>query len=205
MSTSIFPKIKDQIDHLDTDLIPETRRASLEVLADFIRANKDNDLIQLNFICTHNSRRSHLGQIWAQTLAHYHGWRNIRTYSGGTEATALFPKVAETLRNQGFQIESDDSSDNPVYEILYADDARAIEGFSKVYDDPANPKDKFAAVMTCSHADENCPFIPGTDKRISLPFEDPKLFDDSPQQDEKYMERSLQIATELHFVFNQLK
>ena len=205
MSNKMYSSIKEQIEQLDFDQISKARRTSLEVLADYIRTNSANDTIQLNFICTHNSRRSHLGQIWAQTLAHYHGWNQIKAYSGGTEATALFPKVAETLMGQGFVIDKSESSENPHYKIRFAEGQEPIDGFSKVFDDAANPKSEFAAVMTCSHADENCPFIPGADKRISLPFEDPKLFDNSPEQDAKYLERSIQIATELHYVFNQLK
>lgn len=59
--------------------------------------------------------------------------------------------------------------------------------------------------MTCSEADGGCPFIAGAERRIALTYEDPKAFDNTPQQAEKYWERSVQIATELYYVFAQIK
>ncbi len=71
-------------------------------------------------------------------------------------------------------------------------------------DDHFNPASDFAAVMTCSQADVGCPFITGAEKRIPVTYDDPKAFDQTPQQKEKYHERSLQIATEMHYVFSQI-
>ncbi|MBT8301670.1 MAG: protein-tyrosine-phosphatase, partial [Maribacter sp.] len=121
-----------------------------------------------------------------------------------TEATALFPMVAETLRYSGFEINTLSKGENPVFSIKYAENQHPIIGYSKKFDDDFNPKSKFVAIMTCSQADEGCPFIAGAEQRISITFEDPKAFDNTPQQAEKYMERSLQIATELYYVFSQI-
>src|SRR5690606_36018295 len=118
---------------------------------------------------------------------------------------ALFPMIAETLKNTGFQIETISEGKNPIYSIKYAENELPIIGFSKKLDDNFNPKSEFAAVMTCSQADGGCPFIAGAEKRIPITFEDPKAFDNTPLQAEKYRERSLQIATELFYVFSQIK
>lgn len=59
--------------------------------------------------------------------------------------------------------------------------------------------------MTCSQADGGCPFISGAEKRIAITYDDPKAFDNTDQQTEKYNERSLQIATEMFYVFSQIK
>ncbi|WP_236973983.1 arsenate-mycothiol transferase ArsC [Membranihabitans maritimus] len=206
MKNTLFPGVKEIIQSLDTTAITDERKATLDVFVRHIQNKlKDQNLVRLNFICTHNSRRSHLSQVWAQTLAHYYGIANILCYSGGTEETALFPRVSETLTALGFQIQTLSEGKNPVYSIKYAENAYPVIGFSKTFDHPFNPKSGFAAVMTCSHADENCPFIPGADVRIPLTFEDPKAFDNSPLQAEKYMERSLQIATELKYIFSNVK
>jgi arsenate reductase len=138
-------------------------------------------------------------------MANYFNIKNVFCYSGGTKSTALFPMVAETLQNSGFQINTISKNDNPVYSIKYADNEHPIIGFSKKLDDDFNPKSEFAAIMTCSQADGGCPFIAGAEKRIPITFEDPKAFDNTPQQAEKYNERSLQIATELFYVFSQIK
>jgi arsenate reductase len=186
------------------NITPE-RKGMLEQLSAYIR-NKQiiGEPINLNFICTHNSRRSHLGQIWAQTAAHYYQISPVKCYSGGTDATALYPKIEETLSNSGFEINVDASKVNPKYTIGFAKDADSIIAFSKVYDDPSNPTSNFAAVMTCNDADENCPFIPGAEKRFAITYEDPKAFDHSPEQDQKYLERSTQIAEEMFYVFSQI-
>lgn len=202
----MFPKIKSTIEQLSFDSISEERKQVLAPLVHFIQAKANSGLaIRLNFICTHNSRRSHLSQVWAQTAAAYYNINNVFCYSGGTEATALFPKVAETLTNSGFQVKVIGEGVNPIYTIQCNTNDHPIIGFSKNYEDDFNPQSEFAAILTCSQADGGCPFIAGAEKRIPITFEDPKAFDNTPLQTEKYQERSLQIATELLYVFSQIK
>ena len=199
-------KIKKVISELKTDVIAEERKLVLQPLINFVQDKVDaNKTANINFICTHNSRRSHLSQIWAQTMANHFNINNVTTYSGGTEATAMFPKVGETLTKQGFEIQKIADVKNPIYAIKFDYNSHPIIAFSKKYDDEFNPVSEFAAIMTCSHADGNCPFIAGAEKRIPITYEDPKLFDNTEQQAEKYEERSLQIATEMLYIFSQIK
>ncbi|MBT8305143.1 MAG: protein-tyrosine-phosphatase [Bacteroidia bacterium] len=201
----MFETITEHIKALDISSINEERKETLQQLIDYIK-NKitTKDPIRLNFICTHNSRRSHLSQIWAQTMAAFYKLDYVNCYSGGTEATAMFPKVGETLANQGFKIKKLSENDNPVYSVKYADNEPAIIAFSKRFEDEFNPRSGFAAIMTCSSADEGCPLVNGCDKRIAITYEDPKKSDGTPQQTETYFNRSLQIATEMKFVFSSL-
>lgn len=201
----LFDTISKTINALEITEISEERKAILNPLIDFIKAKtKDKQPIRLNFICTHNSRRSHLSQIWAQTMAGYYNIKNVSCYSGGTEATAMFPKVGETLTNQGFQIKKLSEGNNPVYGIKFAENEAAVIAFSKQFSDDFNPASGFAAIMTCSSADEACPAVFGCDKRITITYEDPKKSDGTPLQTETYFKRSLQIATEMKFVFCSL-
>ncbi|KAA3627420.1 MAG: protein-tyrosine-phosphatase [Bacteroidetes bacterium] len=200
---TVFETLGHFISTLEPENISVERKKSLEPLIKYIQA-KDQKTIRLNLICTHNSRRSHLSQVWAQTMAYHFNISNVYCYSGGTAATALFPKVAETLEKQGFQVNKLSQGDNPVYSIKFASDAHPVIGFSKTMDDDFNPKSSFAAVMTCSQADEDCPFVPGAEARIPVTYEDPKAFDNTPQQSEKYEERSVQIATEMFYIFSQV-
>ncbi|GLB50292.1 arsenate-mycothiol transferase ArsC [Neptunitalea lumnitzerae] len=195
----------DFIETLSVEDIPAERKETLQPLIDFI-AHKvaNNEPVRLNFICTHNSRRSHLSQVWAQTMASYYNVAQVFCYSGGTEATALYPQVAETLKFAGFDVFKLSEEKNPVYAIKYAVNEQPIIGFSKKFDDAFNPAAEFAAIMTCSQADQGCPFIAGAEKRIPITFEDPKAFDDSPLKAEKYKERSIQIATEMLYVFSKI-
>lgn len=206
IKTILFPKIEKVINILDFESISDERKVVLQPLIDFIQRKSSNGQeIRLNLICTHNSRRSHLSQVWAQTAAAYYSINNVFCYSGGTEATAMFPMAAKTLAKQGFQIKIIADGNNPIYTIKYAENEPPIIGFSKTFDDDFNPKSDFAAILTCSSADEGCPFIAGAEVRIPITFEDPKAFDNTPQQAEKYEERSLQIATEMFYVFTQIK
>ena len=203
---ALFTKLDALISTFSVETITENRKKILEPLIDFVRQKIDKkEEIRLNFICTHNSRRSHLAQVWAQTMAHYFHIKNVFCYSGGTEATALFPMAAKTLKNSGFEVTIISESSNPIYSIKYAENEHPIIGFSKTLDDDFNPKSEFAAIMTCSQADGSCPFIAGAEKRIPLTFEDPKEFDNTPRQTEKYNERSLQIAAELFYVFSKIE
>lgn len=202
----VFNTIKSVIESLQEAGISQERKNTLEVLIGFInKKQKEGSASRLNFICTHNSRRSHLSQIWAQVMAHHFNVNNVFCYSGGTEATAMFPMVAHVLEKTGFEIRKLSEGNNPVYGIKFAANEAPVIAFSKAYDDPFNPASDFAAVMTCSQADAGCPVVLGAEQRIAITYEDPKLFDNSPQQEEKYLERSLQIAAEMKYVFSNIK
>jgi arsenate reductase len=204
--SNLFPEIENVINNLSIENITAERKETLQPLVDFIQDKVTNQQeIRLNLICTHNSRRSHLSQVWAQTASAYFNVKNVFCYSGGTEATAMFPMVAKTLQGQGFKIKTISEGSNPVYSVKYSQNEHPLICFSKKYDDDFNPESEFAAIMTCSSADQGCPFIAGAEKRIPITYEDPKAFDNTPQQAEKYEERSLQIATEMFYVFSKIK
>ena len=183
--------------------ISEDRIAKLQPLIDYIKSKREKGQpIRLNFICTHNSRRSQFSQIWAQTAADYFEIPAF-CYSGGVEATACNERTIRSLERSGFIISKHGHS-NPIYFILQDKDTRPIIVFSKLYDDVINPHGIFATIMTCSHADENCPFIPGAEVRIPVRYEDPKEFDDTELESTKYDERSKQIASEMFYVFSRV-
>jgi len=183
--------------------ISEDRIAKLQPLIDYIKSKREKGQpIRLNFICTHNSRRSQFSQIWAQTAADYFEIPAF-CYSGGVEVTACNERTIRSLERSGFIISKHGHS-NPIYFILQDKDTRPIIVFSKLYDDVINPQGNFATIMTCSHADENCPFIPGAEARIPVRYEDPKEFDDTDLESAKYDERSKQIASEMFYVFSRV-
>ena len=202
---TLFEPILNVINSLDMAVISEERKVILKPLIDYLKDKiSANKSIRLNFICTHNSRRSHLSQIWAQTMSAYYNINNVSCYSGGTEATAMFPKVGETLRSQGFQIVKLSEENNPVYSVKFSKNEPSIIAFSKQFSDDFNPASDFAAIMTCSSADKGCPMVFGCDKRIAITYEDPKKSDGTPHQTETYLKRSLQIAREMKFVFSNV-
>lgn len=201
----MYSELSLTLTHVWQRTVPEERKGILQALISFIREKAGSrQAVNLNFICTHNSRRSHLAQVWAQVAASYFRIPEVYAYSGGTEETALFPKVAETLQDQGFKVFRIAEGTNPVYALKYSDHAPPVIGFSKKYDHPFNPASAFAAVMTCSQADSGCPFIAGAEKRIALTFEDPKASDNTPLQATVYAERSLQIGAEMFYVFSMV-
>jgi arsenate reductase len=175
----------------------------LALLIDYIKTKKaQNKPLHLNFICTHNSRRSQFSQLWAKVMAHYHGI-DCNTYSGGVEVTACNERVINTLLSQGFNIKTKENGDNPYYQISMG--GEYFGGFfSKLYDDPSSPSKSFAAVMTCAHADENCPFIPGAEQRITVRYKDPKAFDNTPEEKTAYYNKSIEIATEMYYIFSSI-
>lgn len=201
----MYPEIKLHIDRFHVDQITEERKSILLPFVQYLQQKrKEGQAIRLNFICTHNSRRSHLSQVWAQVMAHHFGLLNVSCYSGGTEATALFPKVAETLATHGFQVMPLSYESNPVYAIKYDANEAAIICFSKTYDHPFNPVSHFAAIMTCNSADEACPMVLGAEARFPIKYDDPKAFDGTALQTAKYAERSLEIAQEMWWVFSRV-
>lgn len=201
----MYQDISKNIEKFSVQNISTERIEVLQPLVNYIQKMKEaKETIRLNFICTHNSRRSHLSQIWAQTMAFHFSIKNVFCYSGGTEATAMFPKVAETLANQGFQIQKLSEAENPVFAIKYSQNENPIICFSKTYNNDYNPKNNFGAIMTCNNADEGCPIVFGAEARFAIKYDDPKEFDGTDLQTEKYAERSLEIAQEMWWVYSQI-
>jgi arsenate reductase (thioredoxin) len=195
----------DQLIHEFDSIVPE-RKIFLGKIADYINTKRSSgDVANLVFICTHNSRRSHFGQVWAQVGAWYFGIDGVQTFSGGTEATAFHPNAIVALRRAGLNVLKTTEGMNPIYNVVFDDSASPAKCFSKVYDHPDNPEKNFAAIMTCSDAEENCPFIPGVELRISTTYNDPKVSDGTDLQDATYDERCQQIAREVLFIFSLVK
>jgi len=187
------------------DEISSARKDLLNDFARYISEKLRSDkIVNLNFICTHNSRRSHMSQIWAQTASEYFEIPNIHCFSGGTEATAFNPRSVRAIRNAGFKIDQENESDNPIYLVHFSEKKEPLQCFSKVYNDNFNPQKDFAAIMTCSHAEKNCPVVFGAEKRFSIKYEDPKEFDGTTLEEEKYRERFEQIGIEMIFVFKEI-
>jgi arsenate reductase len=190
---------------LQFDSISASRKDILNELTQYVQKRVGaNQPVYLNFICTHNSRRSHIAQLWAQAAAHFYKVPDVFCFSGGTEATAFNPRAVRAMQTAGFSIAVEKPGENPVYAVRFADTAEPVKAFSKKYDDPANPKQDFAAIMTCSHADENCPLVSGATARIALTYHDPKDFDGTPQETAQYWERVQEIGREILFAFSHV-
>ena len=204
----MYQNLKTSIVEIAQKVIVDNNRK--EVLDDFSNLIAREILSQtncnLNFICTHNSRRSHLSQIWAWVMSRHFNLNTVECFSGGTEATALFPLVQRVLVEKGIQsdIIGQKTADNPIYYFKMSEDVLPLIGFSKKYDDTYNPAQGYIAVMTCSHANENCPLVLGAKSKIALTYEDPKAFDHTPVQFSKYQERSHEIAAEMYVAFKQV-
>lgn len=185
--------------------ISDERRQQLAPLTEYVRAQiAAGKPVKLTFICTHNSRRSHLSQVWARTAAAHYGVENVESYSGGTEATAFNPRAVAALRRAGFEIPDVLEVGNPKYDVKWHTAAAPMVCFSKKYDQGPNPTSGFAAVMTCTQADKACPVVAGAVLRVAVPYEDPKAFDNTPEEQRMYDERTAQIARELLYVFSRV-
>jgi len=200
----MYKHIVDIISSLDTKEIAAERKEVLVLLKEFVKTRlSTSGEVALLFICTHNSRRSHLAQVWAHVMAHFHGHHGVSTYSGGTEATAIFSQTLEALMAQGFAAIKLSEGSNPVWALRCDEHAAPIICFSKAMDHAYNPTNGFGAIMTCDSADEACPFVPGASGRFPIRYMDPKSSDGTERMVQTYHERSLEIAREMKFIFER--
>jgi protein-tyrosine-phosphatase len=188
--------------------IPAARKAELKAVADYIgKCQKQGEPAKLLFVCTHNSRRSQLGQVWGAIAAAYYGVPKIGAYSGGTEATAFNARAVAALERAGVEVQKTTDDSNSIYHARYSDVQTGQGGsvltlFSKVFSQAPNPRQDFCAIMVCSQADKSCPLVEGASSRIAVPYDDPKQSDDSPKETETYDERCRQIAREMLYVMS---
>lgn len=206
---SFYSALDEYLNGIESEFIQiqKDRIEVLHQLGDYVCSTlKEDGEARLVFICTHNSRRSQLGQVWALTAAQYYGIQNIETFSGGTGSTAFNPRAVDAIKRAGFQVERQEGdTDNPRYIISSGEKKQGNLMFSKEYNDKTNPDKSFCAIMVCTDADEACPIVPGAEKRISMPFDDPKAFDNTDQEKARYDERCRQIAREMFFTFRYVK
>jgi arsenate reductase len=207
MQETTFIKTADFFKNALTDLkIDNSRSQLLNSIASFIASElKATKKVNLNYICTHNSRRSQLAQVWSSYASAFYKFAEVNSFSGGTAVTTFYRNTVKTLQEVGFTFQIIEfSHQNPVYSINYKNGINPIIGFSKLYNDATN-KTPFIAITTCNNADENCPFIPEAIERFHLPFTDPKTYDNTHSQSEKYLEANKQIAGEIHYIFKMVK
>ncbi|MGW8123549.1 protein-tyrosine-phosphatase [Roseivirga echinicomitans] len=199
----LLPNIEAFIASISVASISEERKAVLQPLIDYIQGkHAQNEVVNLNFICTHNSRRSQLSQAWAKAMSVYYDI-DIHSFSGGVEVTAFNESAINALINDGFKAELGEET-NPNVKLTFSEKHAPLVMFSKKFDDASNPKEGFAAIMTCSDADDNCPHIVGAEKRIPVKYDDPKLYDGTAEEAAKYAARSRQIASEMCYIFSQI-
>lgn len=203
-----YPQLEKTISALQNEahLIPDSRKEQLHELAEVVLEKlKKEGNVSLNFICTHNSRRSQLAELWFRTAAAWYGVNGVYTCSGGTESTAFNHRMVAAVERAGFDVKKIVSGKNPKY-ILQSgpDDNNYFVMFSKKYNESYNPASGYIAVMVCSQADEGCPVVFGADARVSLPYEDPKNFDDTPDESKAYDEKVREIGREMLYVMKML-
>jgi arsenate reductase len=205
----LYPEIESYVSKREQEFeqISAERKSELQQLAVYVAQwiAKGQDA-KLTFVCTHNSRRSHLTQIWTQIAAAHYGVNHVQTFSGGTEVTACNPRTVAALKRCGlrFSVLKDDGS-NPHYSVAFSDREPPLVCYSKVFNKAPNPSSNYCAVMTCSHADQNCPVAIGCDLRLAIRYEDPKVSDDTPHEEATYDERCAQIAREMLYAISQVK
>lgn len=179
------------------------RQETLLQISQYIEESiSEKNIAELIFVCTHNSRRSHLGQVWASIMAEEFGIKGVQTFSGGTEATACHPNTLAALTAQGVDVKTGEG-ENPLQTLSWGTENEA-HCWSKIYNDAKNPQADFCAIMTCGSADKGCPIIAGCELRVPCTYVDPKVSDGTPEQDATYQERSLQIASEMAWVMQKV-
>ncbi len=201
---ALGPYVREVANELNT--IPPERKVVLGEIAATVAARLESGAdAKLTFICTHNSRRSHMSQVWLQTAAYHYGLDKVRAYSGGTQATACNCRTVTAMRTAGFAIQDATTGDNPLYLVRYAEDRPPIRAYSKLYNADANPKRDFIALMTCSVADKSCPVVQGAIARYAIHYADPRLCDDTPTETAAYNERCREIAREMFYIMSEVR
>lgn len=205
----IFQQVQTLIQNhfLNFDNINEERKKDLDNLAKWIQQQLlQNRFLNTIVICTHNSRRSHLGQILLSLASDFYHVTGINAYSGGTEATAFNSRMVNALSEVGFRIDINKESDNPIYSIAWGNsETQHLKNiFSKTYNDQVNPQANFLAILVCDSAAQNCPVVIGASKRVALTYKDPKDFDGTNQEKEAYQEKIFEMGTEIFYLLNQV-
>lgn len=185
--------------------ITQDRRPSLERLATLIAGRRATSRdTKVVFVCTHNSRRSQLAQVWATAAVHHFAIAGIDALSAGTRATEVDRRAIETLERAGFTW-TQSNGHNPTYTVRVGSTDQTLPLFSKTLSDSFEATTDFIAVITCSNADLACPVIEGASDRLSLSYDDPRAADGSSYETDIYDECCRSISREMLYVFSKTK
>ena len=99
------------------------------------------------FLCTGNSCRSQMAEGWARALK----GDVVEAYSAGIETHGLNPNAVKVMAEAGVDISGHTS-----------------KNVDTLLDVPFD-----YVVTVCGHANENCPFFPGSAKVVHVGFDDP--------------------------------
>ena len=201
---TLGPYVEIVLKNLD-EVSTERKEVLDEIASDISSRLLEGQEAMLTYICTHNSRRSHMAQLWALTAATYYGLEGVTMFSGGTEATECNIRTVAALRRAGFSVVSSDQQTNPVFLIQYSDDQPPMKAYSKLYNESGNPSEDFIALMCCSQADMQCPVVGGATSRFAIHYVDPKESDDTDEEMSAYDSRCREIAMEMFYLMSQVK
>jgi arsenate reductase len=103
----------------DFEAILEDRKALLDELAIYIKGKLiSRKEVNLIFICTHNSRRSHMAQIWARRLLQFTTTsRTSRLFPEAHKKLHLTSMAVNALKKAGFKIKALSEKSNPKYRV----------------------------------------------------------------------------------------
>lgn len=209
MNSDVFyPQLRTLVEaaHSNSLLITAERKKQLQPVVSYLKQTiAIGQSPQLLFVCTENSRRSMLAQVWSEIAAEYFDVKDFGAHSAGSKATALHPNTLAALKRSGLQISVLSEGSNPRYSTAVSESRPPLLLYSKEVNDAALPEKNFAAVMVCVDDAEACPFISNASARIPLPYSDPKKFDGTNEMESAYDRCSLQIAAEMMWVMEQVK
>ncbi len=105
------------------------------------------DVVNILYLCTGNSCRSQMAEGWTRRL----GGDRVEARSAGIEAHGKNPRAIVVMREAGIDISAQEST--IVHDAL-------LQSADLV-------------VTVCGHADELCPVLPSTVKKMHWPLTDP--------------------------------
>jgi len=179
------------IDNLDNVILEDYQEKRVKKISQELKSSI-NTYKKIVFICTHNSRRSQLCEVWGSILSKRFNL-DLFFYSAGTKKTEVYTEVIKSLQRAGLEIDMEGK-----IKLMH----NQIELHSKTLDEIK--EDEFIAMMTCSDAEKNCPVDQRSKKNIILFYDDPKKYDRTIHESNEYDKTCRLIASELNAIFKTL-
>tara|TARA_Y100001949_G_C15986510_1_gene330879 strand:+ start:2001 stop:2567 length:567 start_codon:yes stop_codon:yes gene_type:complete len=184
----VFNKFFSRIDSFNPN---QKRKKRLDNIASVINENL-NKTRSIVFLCTHNSRRSQICEVWGKVFAEIYR-KKININSAGAFKTVVHSQVYESIVKCGLVVDNKK-------EIFF--DKKKFKLNSKTID--SLTMKNFIAVMTCSNAEKSCPNDPRSIRNIKMFFNDPRIYDETDKMSREYLNTTIYIAEELNYIFKNI-
>ena len=117
----------------------------------------------------------------------------MKFLSAGAVRTKVHKQIYKSFERVGVKVDENSSINI---------ETMTISPFSKTLTEVKEKE--FMSIMTCAESEKSCPVDPRSLINLQLFYDDPKRYDNTPEEAEEYDKTSFMIASQINFILKNI-